>query len=119
MYIILLCIICNYCVYVYVFCTIADCPLLSPPEHGHIINATGNTINDTIVIECFENFTLMGSGIRRCQSKGQWSGNVTKCVGKLTSYSLSLYMCIYVSTKSIYKIHHIYAILNIYVVCLP
>ena len=82
------------------FCTIADCPLLSSPEHGHIINATGNTINDTIIIGCFENFTLVGSAIRRCQPNGQWSGTVTKCVGKWTELCYSLYTCVamYVTT---------------------
>ena len=44
---------------------------------------TGNTVNDTVIIECNENFILMGSATRQCQQNGEWSGTVTKCIGKL------------------------------------
>ena len=69
--------------YVHIY-TVAECPVLSSPDYGRIVSMSGNTFNDTTVIECFENFILMGSAVRRCQQNGQWSGTVTKCVGKLT-----------------------------------
>ena len=70
-----------FCAYVYV--DDHECPLLSTPEYGYIVSATGNTINDTTTFKCYKNFTLTGSAIRRCEANGQWSGTVTKCVGKL------------------------------------
>ena len=50
---------------------------------------TGNMVDDTVAIECFENFILMGSAVRRCQQNGQWSGAVTKCIGKLTIIAIT------------------------------
>ena len=67
------------------FFNLAECPLLSAPEYGRIVIMTGNTVNDTITIECNENFILMGSAVRQCQQNGVWSGTVTKCIGKLTT----------------------------------
>lgn len=70
-------------------CTYVDeCPILSSPEYGSIVINTGNGYNDTVVIECFENFILIGSAIRRCQPNGQWSGTLTKCVGMYASYHM-------------------------------
>ena len=66
----------------HIFCLLVECPILSSPEYGRIVINTGNEINDTVVIECFENFILMGSSMRRCQLNGQWSGTPAKCVGK-------------------------------------
>ena len=68
----------------YIYLYVDECPLLTSPEYGSIVSVTGNTINDTAVIKCFENFVLMGSAIRQCQPNGYWSGNDTTCVGKLT-----------------------------------
>ena len=77
-----------------------ECPLLSSPEYGHIVSITGNTINDTVVVKCFDSFILIGSAVRRCQPNGQWSGTDTACVGKL--------MIIATSDVNEYTTHHIY-----------
>jgi len=65
----------------YAFVLVAGCQVLSAPENGQIVSTTGNKINDTIVIECSENYKVMGSDVRRCQPNGQWSGVSTKCEG--------------------------------------
>ena len=78
----------------YTIASIDNCPLLSSPEHGHIASTTGNAITDTVIIECFDNFVLLGSEIRRCQPNGQWSGTATKCVGKLTIVTLNFGECV-------------------------
>ena len=68
----------------YHFTFFSDCGPLYNPLNG-VVNASVTTFNSEAVYECNTGYMLEGSGVRRCQNNGIWSGSEPTCViiGKL------------------------------------
>ncbi|XP_018585768.2 sushi, von Willebrand factor type A, EGF and pentraxin domain-containing protein 1 isoform X1 [Scleropages formosus] len=64
-------------------CQAVQCPDIGPPENGYFIQNTCNRhFNAACGVRCRPGFTLLGSGIRLCQSDGQWSGSKASCTAR-------------------------------------
>ena len=57
-----------------------DCGPLSVPVNGSS-SGQDTTFPNVILFSCDVGFIMFGSQMRRCQSNGIWSGNVTSCKG--------------------------------------
>ncbi|CAH1790204.1 unnamed protein product [Owenia fusiformis] len=57
------------------------CPDVIQPMNSELTagSLTGNKINSTVGIKCLDGFTLMGSSVLTCMSKGAWDANVPFC----------------------------------------
>jgi len=55
-----------------------SCPPLSAPDNG-MIDCTGNVFEDTCTFSCDDNYDLVGSETRTCQSDRTWSGTEATC----------------------------------------
>ena len=57
------------------------CQQLPDPENGKV-RGSSLTFNSSVHINCNEGYNLVGSRLRRCNEKGQWSGN-TSCLSEI------------------------------------
>ena len=58
------------------------CPSLQSPAHGRL-QISGHSYHDIAALVCDAGFSIdNGSGVRVCQSNGQWDGTNAVCVGK-------------------------------------
>ncbi|GBN01312.1 CUB and sushi domain-containing protein 1 [Araneus ventricosus] len=61
-------------------CEFVDCGPLKNINFGKVTYADDRTTyNATAVYVCDENYTLLGSGVRRCAEDGKWNGTEPRC----------------------------------------
>lgn len=65
-------------------CRHVDCGLLADIEHGRV-QMKHSYFNSTALYECDNDYLLVGSPIRVCQTNGSWSYSEPKCVYKWCS----------------------------------
>lgn len=58
---------------------VGDCGDPGTPTNGDKIE-TGSMEGDTVYYTCDSGFKLSGDVTRTCQSNGQWSGTLPKCI---------------------------------------
>ena len=66
---------------------LVTCPLLNHPDNGRKSCSLGGGDrvphpNDVCTFTCDNDYQLMGSQMRTCQSDGSWSGNNATCISK-------------------------------------
>ena len=71
LYCIILYRIVSYCI---VFICLSDCGPLEDPCDGHVVTASGTTLNQQATYACDLGFVPDISSVRTCQADGTWSG---------------------------------------------
>ena len=59
-----------------------DCGALPDPQFGDV-SLSGTFFQSTATYQCFNGYTISGSGTRTCQANGRWSGVEPTCKRKL------------------------------------
>ena len=59
-----------------------DCGALPDPQFGDVF-LSGTFFQSTATYQCFNGYTISGSGTRTCQANGRWSGVEPTCKRKL------------------------------------
>ena len=73
-----------------------SCQPLTAPDNG-MIDCTGNVFEDTCTFSCDDNYDLVGSETRTCQSDRTWSGTEPTCIlGDIYTYVHIKYTCMHI-----------------------
>ncbi|PRD21392.1 UNVERIFIED_CONTAM: Sushi, von Willebrand factor type A, EGF and pentraxin domain-containing protein 1 [Trichonephila clavipes] len=86
-------------------CEFVDCGTLKNINFGKVTYADDRTTyNATAMYVCDENYTLVGSGTRRCAEDGKWNGTEPRCECKFLHI---IFLSLWLSMQSALKSHNI------------